>query len=464
MEAELKTHADVVAHDLSSPLAGIALLVTLLEQNPQHAPAGDVLVELRASTCRASTSSTACSTMRVRRAGRARRARTWWRRSPPTCGTRSRTPTRRWWWASCRRCRGMVRDAEPRRQRAQVPARLPGSRSRSGGKPPVATVRDNGIGIDRDDASRIFGVLARGEARGGQRDRVALCRRVVEAHGGHIWGEPAVERLPLHAAPGAHRPLESARAALAVRGRRRIALAHAVPVIEDCFRRMAVVEPTPTPPVRRRRRLLRRDGSRRPRPRRRRAQELPPRGGPDPVRRSACSTWPTGSTAMIAADRLCEVRTGAASGRGQAPRPARAAELWVHRRRVAGRVAAHRDQGRGALDSSGWSSRAARRSELGAFAVRAEAAEAPTEAGGCDVVATATSSNDPVLRGDWLSDGALVCAIGANDPRARELDARRSPAARSSAATRSRTRDSKSGDLTSRSPRGSSIDWLRCTS
>jgi ornithine cyclodeaminase len=28
-----------------------------------------------------------------------------------------------------------------------------------------------------------------------------------------------------------------------------------------------------------------------------------------------------------------------------------------------------------------------------------------------------------VLRGDWLREGALVCAIGANDPGARELDA-----------------------------------------
>ena len=28
-----------------------------------------------------------------------------------------------------------------------------------------------------------------------------------------------------------------------------------------------------------------------------------------------------------------------------------------------------------------------------------------------------------MLRGDWLRDGVLVCAIGANDSRARELDA-----------------------------------------
>ncbi|HEX4678824.1 MAG TPA: hypothetical protein VH210_06435 [Gaiellaceae bacterium] len=51
-----------------------------------------------------------------------------------------------------------------------------------------------------------------------------------------------------------------------------------------------------------------------------------------------------------------------------------------------------------------------------------EAAEDYREAGGCDVVVTATTSKDPVLRGEWLRDGALVLAIGANDPAARELD------------------------------------------
>ena len=33
-----------------------------------------------------------------------------------------------------------------------------------------------------------------------------------------------------------------------------------------------------------------------------------------------------------------------------------------------------------------------------------------------------TTSKDPVLRGEWLRAGALVCAVGANEPRARELD------------------------------------------
>ena len=52
----------------------------------------------------------------------------------------------------------------------------------------------------------------------------------------------------------------------------------------------------------------------------------------------------------------------------------------------------------------------------------AEAADAPQDAAECDVVVTVTSSSDPVLRGDWLRPGALVCAVGANRAQARELD------------------------------------------
>jgi len=54
--------------------------------------------------------------------------------------------------------------------------------------------------------------------------------------------------------------------------------------------------------------------------------------------------------------------------------------------------------------------------------VGAEPAESGREAGAQDVVVTATTSKDPVLRGEWLREGALVCAIGANEPSARELD------------------------------------------
>ena len=51
-----------------------------------------------------------------------------------------------------------------------------------------------------------------------------------------------------------------------------------------------------------------------------------------------------------------------------------------------------------------------------------EAGETNSDAGECDIVVTVTGSKDPVLRGDWLQPGALVCAVGANDGKRRELD------------------------------------------
>jgi ornithine cyclodeaminase len=43
---------------------------------------------------------------------------------------------------------------------------------------------------------------------------------------------------------------------------------------------------------------------------------------------------------------------------------------------------------------------------------------------GADVVCTTTSSTQPVLRGDWLSPGTHVNAVGASQPHAREVDTR----------------------------------------
>jgi ornithine cyclodeaminase/alanine dehydrogenase-like protein (mu-crystallin family) len=54
--------------------------------------------------------------------------------------------------------------------------------------------------------------------------------------------------------------------------------------------------------------------------------------------------------------------------------------------------------------------------------VGAEPAETNREAAEHDIVVTITTSRDPVLRGEWLRPGALVCAVGANNPAARELD------------------------------------------
>jgi alanine dehydrogenase len=52
----------------------------------------------------------------------------------------------------------------------------------------------------------------------------------------------------------------------------------------------------------------------------------------------------------------------------------------------------------------------------------AEAGESHRDPAEQDVVVTITTSRDPVLRGEWLNDGALVCACGANTLGARELD------------------------------------------
>ena len=52
----------------------------------------------------------------------------------------------------------------------------------------------------------------------------------------------------------------------------------------------------------------------------------------------------------------------------------------------------------------------------------AEPAEYNRDVAEQDVVVTITTSRDPVLRGEWLQPGALVCAAGANRIEARELD------------------------------------------
>jgi ornithine cyclodeaminase/alanine dehydrogenase-like protein (mu-crystallin family) len=54
--------------------------------------------------------------------------------------------------------------------------------------------------------------------------------------------------------------------------------------------------------------------------------------------------------------------------------------------------------------------------------VGAEPGASHRDAAAQEIVVTATTSRDPVLRGEWLNPGALVCAVGANDGKRRELD------------------------------------------
>jgi two-component system, chemotaxis family, sensor kinase Cph1 len=54
----------------------------------------------------------------------------------------------------------------------------------------VVTMRDNGLGVDPDKASRIFDMFTRANDRtDGVGIGLAVCRRIVEAHGGRIWAE-----------------------------------------------------------------------------------------------------------------------------------------------------------------------------------------------------------------------------------------------------------------------------------
>lgn len=59
----------------------------------------------------------------------------------------------------------------------------------------VVSVRDNGRGIDSHEIPRLFTILGRShpkEGEGGTGVGLALCRRVVERHGGHIWIDSVV--------------------------------------------------------------------------------------------------------------------------------------------------------------------------------------------------------------------------------------------------------------------------------
>ncbi|MGH9469185.1 MAG: ornithine cyclodeaminase family protein [Terriglobia bacterium] len=134
--------------------------------------------------------------------------------------------------------------------------------------------------------------------------------------------------------------------------------------------------------------------------------------------------------AMIEADQMGRIRTGAASGMatqllsradsstvavigaGRQARTQLQAVSLVRKLqsvRVFSRDAGHRRQFCGEASA-----------QLGLEVEPAESAEAAARS--ADIVITATTSREPVVRGEWLRPGAHVNAIGVNMPDRREMD------------------------------------------
>jgi len=128
--------------------------------------------------------------------------------------------------------------------------------------------------------------------------------------------------------------------------------------------------------------------------------------------------------AVIEADKLGQLRTGAASGvaaKFLAKSSARTLGVIGCGWQAESQVSCIREAVP-AIEGVVAYCRSEERLEDFCARVGAEAGESHRDAGEQDVVVTVTTSKDPVLRGEWLQPGALVCAVGANDPDARELD------------------------------------------
>jgi signal transduction histidine kinase len=202
MEGELRNFADVVAHDLREPITGIAHLVTLLERRSAEPPSDDVLRLLRASTERARELIDGVLT--YARAGELRRERVSLQRVIAEVAEDLRAALDE---AGATLAVGELPEVEgdPRQLRRVLQNLVGNAVKFRGAAPPhvevsaladteewVVTVRDNGVGVDPEHAGRIFRMFARADgAVEGTGIGLAVCRRVVEAHGGRIWVEPA---------------------------------------------------------------------------------------------------------------------------------------------------------------------------------------------------------------------------------------------------------------------------------
>jgi signal transduction histidine kinase len=202
MEAELSNYADVVAHDLSEPIAGIALLVRLLERRAEEPPPVEVLQQLRAGTERARdlidgvlvyARAGELSTERVPLGRVMREVGDDLRPSLEEAGAALEIGDLPEVEGDPRQLRRVLQNlvGNAVKFRGEAPLRIEVSAPRDS-QEWVMTVRDNGVGVDPEKASEIFGMFSRGHSDAdGAGIGLAVCRRIVEAHGGRIWVEPA---------------------------------------------------------------------------------------------------------------------------------------------------------------------------------------------------------------------------------------------------------------------------------
>ena len=201
MEAELRSYADVVAHDLNAPIAGIAMLVGLLERRSEEPPPPGVLQQLRAGTDRARD--LIDGVLMYAQAGELSTETVALGRLVNEVADDLRASLEQ---AGATLDVGELPEVEgDPRQLRRVLQNLLGNALKFRGAEPlrvalsavrdsqewVVTMRDNGLGVDPEQAGRIFDMFSR--ARGdvdGVGIGLAVCRRIVEAHGGRIWVEP----------------------------------------------------------------------------------------------------------------------------------------------------------------------------------------------------------------------------------------------------------------------------------
>ncbi|HEY7631041.1 MAG TPA: ATP-binding protein, partial [Thermoleophilaceae bacterium] len=202
MEAELRSYAELVAHDLREPIMAMALLVTLLERHATEPPPVEVLEQLRASNERArELIDCVLSYARAGVLGTERvdlgqlaseveqdlRARLAEADATLEVGELPQVD------GDPQQLRRVLQNlvANALKFRSEAPPRVELSAER-GPREWIVSVSDNGIGVDPSQAGRIFGLFSRGSnGADGIGIGLAVCRRVVEAHGGRIWVEPA---------------------------------------------------------------------------------------------------------------------------------------------------------------------------------------------------------------------------------------------------------------------------------